>query len=122
MRDTIRDPHQDARQDQDLEFVTEYAPAHYAPPKDGRGRWVLLATDAGDTPLGYLWTSDEGGLGYVPTTDQGRQRTPEFYQAFSRAAALGVPAADVFADWASRAGLGLSAGPIQEGDLDTLPD
>lgn len=113
-----RDPHQTARQDQDLQMETVYAPAFYRDRMEGPGRWVPLA--AHGEPLGILWTNDQDGLGFIPTTDAGRLRTPEFAQAFSAAKASGAAATDVFNAWADRDGQGLSAGPVTTGDLDTL--
>ena len=105
-----------------VEFDPVYQPPVFDAPKEGPGRWCILYTNGGQTQLGYLWQGENGSLGFQPSSDAGVQRVPEFYQAFSRAAGQGTPARDVFSDWAGRAGLGLSAGPVQEGDLNTLPE
>jgi hypothetical protein len=115
-----RDPHQDARQDQPLEFQTVYAPAFYRGRLTGRGRWVPLYAH-GDL-LGVVWTDDDDGLGFLSQTPAGISRTPELAQAFSRAKAAGTPASDVFDYYASLAGMGLSAGPVESGSLDTLAE
>lgn len=105
------------------QFTADYSPAAYTEPKAGPGQVVTLYAQGGAEQLGYMWVSDAGGLGFVPTSDAGVQRVPEFYRGFSRAAEARTPAADVFADWAARASLGLSAGePQRVDDLATLPD
>lgn len=114
------DPDEKARIDQDLRFTTAYAPPFYPDRKEGPGRWCLLY--AHGNPLGWLWTNDRDGLGFIATTDAGIQRTPEFAQAFSAAKAEGTPAGDVFDAWAERVGQGLAASPVETGDLDTLAD
>lgn len=107
----------------DLALSAKSQPPTYSGPKTGRGRWVTLWTNQGRDQLGYLWVSETGGgLGFVPSSDKGIQRVPEFYQAFSGAKAAGTPAMDVFLDWAGRHGQGLSAGEVETGDLDTLPE
>ena len=117
---TPRDPNERARIDQDLEFETVYAPDFYPGHATGPGRWCLLYAH-GET-LGYLWTDDAEGLGFRASSAAGIQRTPEFAKAFSKARAAGTPAPEVFDAWSERAGQGLSAGPVTQGDLDTLPD
>lgn len=105
----------------DLALDAAYQPATYGKPKTGKGRWCILYANGGQDQLGFLWQGANGGLGFVPSSDAGIQRNPEFYAAFSKAAGLKVPSITVFNDYAGRAGLGLSAGPVEEGDLDTLP-
>lgn len=105
-----------------VEFDPVYQPPVYDQPKTGPGRWCVLYAQGGTVQLGYLWQGDNGSLGFQPSSDAGVGRVPEFYQAFSRARAANSSARDVFQDWAGRAGLGLSAGPVTEGDLDTLPE
>lgn len=104
-----------------LEMRAVYQPPTYAEPREGPGRWVILYADAGEVELGYLWTGDNGGLGFVPSSDRGIVRTPDFYMGFSAAKAAGTPAGDVFDHYAGRSSLGLSAGPVTEGDLDAFP-
>lgn len=120
LRTSPPDPNERDRLDQDLQFQTVYAPEFYPGRPEGRGRWCLLY--AHGEPLGYLWTDDDEGLGFRASSDAGIQRTPEFARAFSAARKAGTPAAEVFDAWADRAGLGLSAGPVESGDLNTLPD
>lgn len=115
-----QDPHQEARQDQELHLETAYAPAFYRDPMTGPGRWFVLY--AHGHPLGLIWTNDADGLGFIPANDAGIARTPELAQAFSRAKAAGTPATDVFAYYADLAGLGLQAGEVRTGTLDTLAD
>lgn len=95
-----------------------YQPAHYSADRTGPGRWFLL--EAHGDELGYVWTNGRDAMGFAATTDAGRTRTPEFTRAFQAAAAVGTPPADVFDHWAAMASLGLSAGPVENGDLDTL--
>lgn len=105
----------------DLAPEATYQPAVYEGSKSGPGQWVTLYS--GEQELGILWTSDAGdGLGFIPTTPAGIVRVSELYPAFSRAAALGVPAREVFLDYAGRASQGLSAGPVERGDLDDLAE
>lgn len=113
------DPNEADRLDQDLQFQTVYAPEFYPGRPEGQGRWCIL--HAHGEQLGYLWTDDDEGLGFVATSDAGIQRTPEFAQAFSKARGLRTRATDVYDAWAERVGLGLSAGPTTSGDLDSLP-
>src|SRR5689334_6888609 len=102
-----KDPQQEARQDQDLQFTTEYARSFYPGRKEGPGRAVVLT--AAGIQLGYLWTNDEDGLGFVAVSDAGIQRTPEFATAFSKAKDAGTPASEVFDYYAGLASQGLSA-------------
>ena len=96
---------------------TGLLPGWYGP-KEGPGRWFPLF--AHGQPLGYVWTNDDDGLGFWPTTDAGRVRTPEFVVAFRGAKMAKAPATEVFNHWAAMASLGLSAGPVEAGDLTTL--
>lgn len=105
----------------DLVLAPKHQPATYGGTRAGHGQWVVLYAQGGQVPLGHLWATDTG-LGFVPTTEAGIQRVPEFYAAFSAAAVAGTPAMDVFREYAGKASLGLSAGPVSEGDLDTLPE
>lgn len=105
----------------DLDLDPVYEPATYGLPKTGMGRWVILYANQGEDQLGYLWCGDNGALGYVPSSDKGVTRVPAFYQAFSKAARDKVPAQTVFDAYAEQGTLGLSAGPVEYGDLDTLP-
>lgn len=106
----------------DLALTPEYQAPAFTAPKTGPGRWCVMYAQGGEVVLGVLWTSDAGGLGFIPSTTQGIQRIPEFYKGFSAAKAKRQKASTVFNDWASRASLGLSAGPVVQGDLDTLPE
>lgn len=119
------EPDTPARREQRLgtaQFTAAYSPDAYTEPKAGPGQVVTLYAQGGAVQLGYLWTSDAGGLGFVPTSDAGVQRVPEFYRGFSKAKAARTKAATVFQDYAGRGGLGLSAGPIRRvDDLATLP-
>lgn len=98
-----------------------YQPATYGEPKEGPGRWVILYANGGADQLGYIWCGDNGALGFVPSSDKGVQRVPEFYTAFSKAAEARTPAGEVFDHYAGLAGLGLSAGQVEYGTMDTLP-
>lgn len=102
----------------DLSLDAAYQPATYPGTKTGPGSWVTL--QSGEQELGVLWVSDAEGIGFIPTTPAGILRVAELYPAFSRAAALGTPARDVFDHYAGMASQGLSAGPVEHGDLDTL--
>lgn len=114
-----KDPNEKERLDQPLQFQTQYAPPFYPDALEGPGRWCILY--AHGEQLGYVWTNDRDGLGFVASSNAGRVRTPEFAQAFSAAKDLGTPASEVFDAYADKAGLGLSAGPVTHGDLATLP-
>lgn len=105
--------------DMALEPVSQ--PASYGEPKEGPGRWVILYANGGADQLGYIWCGDNGALGFVPSSDKGVTRVPAFYTAFSKAAAQKTPAGEVFAYYAEQGGLGLTAGQIEYGSLDTLP-
>lgn len=102
----------------DLQFGGTVQPGWYAQPT-GPGRWFLLY--AHGEPLGYVWTNDRDGLGFRATTDAGRSRTPEFVLAFRAAYQAGVEASAVFDHWANLAGLGLQAGQVTNGTLETMP-
>ena len=104
----------------ELPLESAYQPPVFTGAPVGPGRWFTLYARSGEQELGVCWTSDAGGLGYMPTTEAGIVRTPEFVLAFSRAAGVGTAASDVFDYWASLAGLGLSAGPVHQGDLDAI--
>lgn len=104
----------------DMDLTPQFQPPTYAGAKTGQGRWVILHSH--DEQLGYLWTNDTDGIGFVPTSQAGIQRVPEFYQAFSGGADAGTPAADVFDHYAGFYGQGLNAGQVESGDLDTLPE
>lgn len=112
----------DRRLGVDLSMTPAYQPKTFPDRRTGHGRWCLLYAQGGQVALGYLWHSDAGGLGFVPSSREGVTRVPEFYKGFSAAAKAGSTARVVFDDYAARAGLGLSAGPVTEGDLDTLPE
>lgn len=114
------DPNREDRLGGRIDFDAVYEPVNYAGRRTGRGRWFPLFA-AGD-PLGYVWTNDADGLGFMATTDAGRVRTAELVAAFQVAAGLGTPATVVFDHWAGLGSLGLAAGPVAEGDLDTLDD
>lgn len=86
--------------------------------KAGPGRWFLLSMH--DDPLGYVWTNDDDGLGFWPTTDAGRLHTPDLVLAFRQAKHQDATASIVFDYYSDLATLGLQAGPVQEGDLETL--
>lgn len=108
----------EARLGGDLLFGGTVQPGWYGDPT-GPGRWFLLS--AHDEPLGWVWTNDRDGLGFMATTEAGRQRTPEFVLSFRAAAQAGkATVSEVFDYWAGLATLGLQAGPLQQGDLDTL--
>lgn len=99
--------------------TTVYAPAQYPGEKVGPGRWVTLTGPQG--VIGDLWCSDTvEGIGFVPRSDDGIRRVPEFYTAFSGAAGAGTPAREVFDYWADRASIAIAAGPVQTGDLGDL--
>jgi hypothetical protein len=103
----------------DLALDPVYQPTSYAGPREGWGRWVILY-GLGGVQLGYLWAT-ETGLGFVASSDAGLVRLPEFYTAFHKAAEFGAPTGDVFDAWAAKDGQSLSAGPVGEGDVATLP-
>lgn len=101
----------------DLQFGGTVLDGWYDP-REGPGRWCLLS--AHGEPLGYLWTNDAEGLGFAATTSLGWDRTPEFVVSLRRAKWAGSTATEVFDHWATSASLGLQAGPVESGDLDTL--
>lgn len=113
------DPDKAQRLGGDLEQDLVYRPPGFHGQPHGPGRWCPLFM-AGK-PLGYLWTNDTDGLGFRATTDPGRVRTAEFTHAFQQAAKVGATPTEVFDWWAGMASLGLAAGPVETGDLDTLP-
>jgi hypothetical protein len=103
----------------DLLLEPVHQPKAFTGPREGQGRWVILY-GLGGVQLGYLWSTDTG-LGFVPSSDAGIARLPEFYTAFQQAAAVNADPADVFDAWADRDGQALYAGPVTEGDVATLP-
>lgn len=103
-----------------LSFQAAYQPPVYRGSRHGAGRWCPLY--AHGEPLGYLWTNDVDGIGFLPTTTAGIVRGAEFAMALSTAAGHGTPVGEVFDHWAGYASLGLQAGPVVNGDLDTLDD
>jgi hypothetical protein len=101
-------------------FEAAYTPPRYPGSRHGAGRWFRLAAHGED--LGYMWTNDVDAIGFIPTTTAGIVRQPEFVHALSRAAGHGTPVQEVFDHWAGYASLGLQAGQVVNGDLDTLDD
>jgi hypothetical protein len=101
----------------DLQFGGTVLPAWHTQPV-GEGRWFPLF--AHGEPLGYVWTNDRDGLGFIPTSDLGITRVPEFVLAFRAAYRPDEPPTRVFDHWAGYAALGLQAGPVEHGRLDTL--
>jgi hypothetical protein len=95
----------------------------YDPVLEGPGRWCMLEAPLGRA-IGTVWTSDRGGLGFLPVRlDENAAVvafTSEFVVNAQRAWADGVPASVAFDWWAGRASQGLAARPVVAGDLTDL--
>lgn len=114
------DPLKAERLGGEVQFQAVYQPPVYEGSRHGAGRWVPLT--AHGEALGYLWTNDVDGIGFLPTTTAGIIRGAEFAMSLSAAAGHGTPVQEVFDHWAEMATQGLAAGQVVQGDLDTLDD
>lgn len=95
-----------------------YERPHYPGQREGTGRWFVLEHHGEE--LGVVWCNMRDGIGFIPTTQAGRLRTPDMVAAFSHAAQENAPVLEVWDYWSSLGGLGLGARPEESGDLATL--
>lgn len=91
----------------------------YGTTKTGPGRYVILH-DAQGVQFGYLWCSDAGGLGFVPSSAPGLAKVPDLRGSFTSGEKSGKTARAVFDTWAARKDT-VVAGPVRTGDLGLLP-
>lgn len=92
----------------------------YGTTKAGPGRCVHLY-DAQGVQLGYLWTSDAGGLGFVASSAPGVKKIPDLKGSFTSGANSGKTARAVFDTWAEKRTGSVVAGDVRTGDLSLLP-
>lgn len=108
----------------DHRAVPEYRPDRYATTAEGPGRWFTLDAPVG-RPVAIIYTDDADVLGYRLADAADNPAAPTMGQilsdAFTGGKASGAPASAVFNYWAGLSTQSWAARPVQDGDLETMP-
>lgn len=92
----------------------------YGTVKTGPGRTVILR-DAQGVQFGYLWCSDAGGLGFVPSSAPGVAKVSDLQGSFTAGSKAGKTARAVFDTWAARKDTVVAGDVVVVPDLSLLP-